>query len=348
LILVLKDGHIVEQGTHGELLALNGIFAAMWADQVNGSDDGASSSHGGHGDIKEPVAGYFIDAPEPQVPAVESIYEPTVQSSQEQEPETFTPAPVEEEQPKPSYAAVAASNSPIVESKSLHNEVQTEEAPELAAAETSEPAKPELKVEPQVEAPKESAPIAFPSSPIEEEAEEPFTLRPAEETEPQPQPPTSAPAPVSFPKGDDAVSLAPSATPAADSTPAQTPGVTFSPETNSRSETPDQGAASPDPKRKRISSQNFQRLARRISISGRRQASSGSIPVIASLIPGLKRSDSAPKDSALSTEPRDSGSVSNVEGATSSATPPPPQEEAQGKLRKDKKKDKKEKRKTLG
>ncbi|EDR09151.1 uncharacterized protein LACBIDRAFT_249450, partial [Laccaria bicolor S238N-H82] len=39
LILVLKDGHIVEQGTHKELMALDGIFASMWADQVSSTED---------------------------------------------------------------------------------------------------------------------------------------------------------------------------------------------------------------------------------------------------------------------------------------------------------------------
>jgi ATP-binding cassette subfamily B (MDR/TAP) protein 6 len=42
-ILVLKDGHIVEKGSHKELLALDGISASMWADQVSGSEDGLSA-----------------------------------------------------------------------------------------------------------------------------------------------------------------------------------------------------------------------------------------------------------------------------------------------------------------
>lgn len=32
LILVFKDGKIIERGTHTELLALNGIYASMWQD----------------------------------------------------------------------------------------------------------------------------------------------------------------------------------------------------------------------------------------------------------------------------------------------------------------------------
>jgi hypothetical protein len=37
--MVLKDGQIVEQGSHMELLGLNGLFASRWADQINMSKD---------------------------------------------------------------------------------------------------------------------------------------------------------------------------------------------------------------------------------------------------------------------------------------------------------------------
>ncbi|KAG0693211.1 hypothetical protein DFH29DRAFT_1040488 [Suillus ampliporus] len=39
LIMVLKDGRIVEQGSHKELLELNSPFASMWADQISASED---------------------------------------------------------------------------------------------------------------------------------------------------------------------------------------------------------------------------------------------------------------------------------------------------------------------
>jgi ATP-binding cassette subfamily B (MDR/TAP) protein 6 len=37
--MVLKDGRIVEWGSHRELLELNGLFASMWADQISASED---------------------------------------------------------------------------------------------------------------------------------------------------------------------------------------------------------------------------------------------------------------------------------------------------------------------
>ncbi|MBI4556164.1 MAG: hypothetical protein HY706_01150, partial [Candidatus Hydrogenedentes bacterium] len=34
LILVLKDGHIIERGRHEELLVLDGLYAAMYQRQL--------------------------------------------------------------------------------------------------------------------------------------------------------------------------------------------------------------------------------------------------------------------------------------------------------------------------
>ena len=39
VILVMKDGHIVEQGNHEELLAKNGFYANLWRSGTNGSAD---------------------------------------------------------------------------------------------------------------------------------------------------------------------------------------------------------------------------------------------------------------------------------------------------------------------
>lgn len=67
--------------------------------------------------------------------------------------------------------------------------------------------------------------------------------------------------PVGFPTRDDASSI-------------RTGGVTFTPETNS---TPLEGSEATDKKRKRISSQNLQKIVRRISLIPRRQGSISSL-----------------------------------------------------------------------
>jgi len=78
----------------------------------------------------------------------------------------------------------------------------------------------------------------------------------------------------------------------------------------SRTGTPDLEG---EPKRKRISSQNFQRLARRISLTTRRQ---GSVSSILPNIPGLKRNDS-PRASMDDNNTRAEGSTSNDSAASS-------------------------------
>lgn len=327
----------MEQGTHGELLALNGVFASMWADQVHGSEDGAPSSHGGEagdGDAREDTTkGYTVTE--------EVEQENLIDLEREAEPEP-TSAATE----KPTYAAVVAeglTEEPSAESSSI---VSTTQAPEPSTKSGSTPAAEAASaVEPTAseteaieEAPKPvrdvDVPVAFPRSPSEETSA-PVTFPASEST------PSEVPAaPVSFPaaQGDDAASQAPSGVEAAPAV--ATPGVTFSPDVASpspRSGTPDPNA---EPKRKRISSQNFQRLARRISISGRRGSSQSTIP---NLIPSLKRGDSTPRDSTS----KDGEDTPRGEASTSgTAAEPSPEPSVQGD-KKDKKKGKKEKRKTL-
>ncbi len=48
LIVVLENGHVTEQGTHGELLDLNGRYATMWARQQS-EDDGGPAQRPGPG-----------------------------------------------------------------------------------------------------------------------------------------------------------------------------------------------------------------------------------------------------------------------------------------------------------
>jgi ATP-binding cassette subfamily B (MDR/TAP) protein 6 len=89
--------------------------------------------------------------------------------------------------------------------------------------------------------------------------------------------PTSDSAPVAFPSStsdESASQKAPSTT--------QAPGITFAQgvSTPERTGTPDPDS---ETKRKRISSQNFQRLARRISITTRRAGSISGIPILGNL-----------------------------------------------------------------
>ena len=58
--MVLKDGQIVEQGSHKELLAQDGVFATMWADQISANGDPSVSI----GSKREGVSGYLEDEPE--------------------------------------------------------------------------------------------------------------------------------------------------------------------------------------------------------------------------------------------------------------------------------------------
>jgi ATP-binding cassette subfamily B protein len=39
-ILVMKDGHLVEQGTHNELLAKNGLYTELYETQFKTAVDG--------------------------------------------------------------------------------------------------------------------------------------------------------------------------------------------------------------------------------------------------------------------------------------------------------------------
>ena len=60
-IVVLKEGGIVEQGSHRELVEQDGLFASMWAQQASASEEPLTSKPGAGYDVDEaPV----VDVPE--------------------------------------------------------------------------------------------------------------------------------------------------------------------------------------------------------------------------------------------------------------------------------------------
>lgn len=289
-ILVLKDGQIIEQGSHKELLALDGTFASMWADQIS-SNDGISIS--GNSLKKEQSQSSFkrngsiqgYDA-ELAAPVDDSLEGPS-QTAEE-------PPLVEEAKDTPELAFVAK-EKPVDENEL---EVATEEAE----------VKKDEEFVPVAKTASENRPIAFPSSSSSEELlpqapkihDSPKAAPIALESKPE----TPAPAPIAFPTES--------------STPekpipqvASPPGVTFGASAfspPSRTETPDPDA---EPKRKRISSQNFQRLARRISLTTRRQGS------VSSMLPDILKRDQSPRVST------DEGGSSRGEGSSTLASESP-------------------------
>lgn len=280
---MLKDGQIVEQGNHRQLLTLNGVFAAMWADQISAA-----------GGLNEAVSGYQIDDPIPitDQPVTEDIDAAPTQDTAEPLAEA-SEAPVD---------GTAPAQDTVLEGTRPLAALSSDESAAAAVAGTQVDAPPASGGLPTGgSAPPQTNPVAFP---------------------------TSDSAPVAFPgsTSDEAASQkAPSVT--------QTPGITFAREvgTPERTGTPDPES---ETKRKRISSQNFQRLARKISVTTRRAGSVSGIPIL-----GNFRRDATPSASS-SVPPQAPASTDNDAAKASSESPAP---SIQSETAKDKDKDKKEK-----
>ncbi|KAF8267679.1 hypothetical protein EI94DRAFT_1729904 [Lactarius quietus] len=282
IILVLKDGQIVEQGTHKELLEVNGVFAAMWADQISATGEPAVEAG--------PKNDYQIDDAAPiSEPAITDVDAAPTQDTAEllAEAPVLETLPVQETPLSGSVLDVPATADTQVDETLI------------AFPSSSEPAVSDA-------APSKVTPVAFP---------------------------TSDSAPIAFPgtSSDEAASQKAPST-------AQAPGITFAPEvgTPERTGSPDPDA---EPKRKRISSQNFQRLARRISVTTRRAGSiSSNIPILGN----LRR-----ETSSASTSNAARASTDNDAGPSVTSQSPAPSIQSEPDKDKSKKKEKDKKRRTF-
>ncbi|KAF7790474.1 hypothetical protein EIP86_001429 [Pleurotus ostreatoroseus] len=323
VILVLKDGQIVEQGSHTELVAKNGLFASMWADQVSATEDAASVK-------KSVVTGYIVDDEQSSA----QVETDTPEQIMAQAPLVDTP----QEQPieLPSNDDVYVPEPPV------------EALDEDAAKPAAEVAFPSSDAVEETSAPTQDTPVSFPTS----EPPVPVSF-PTTEAAVVPSS-DNAQNPVAFPSSDSAA--APVAFPASgaslDNTPSvgtQSPGVTFQATPSpARSGTPEVGQ---DGKRRRtLSTQGIQRLTRRLSVS--RQNSSGSPSLPSALLNSFRRGDSSKRDSKDSA--REDGSLPTPDNGSlkdgSPANKDSPNTSVaddinKPKTQKDKKKDKKKEKK---
>ena len=297
-ILVLKDGQIAEQGNFKMLLAIDGIFASMWADQVSSTENPVRLISGTG--IKNEVSGYIVD-PE------ETRQDETEQDETEQD---------------------ESKQDESKQDESRQDESKQDESRQDETGQDEE--------KPQQEKPQEIADtlttIAFPVAlvaesgdvPVEEEqVKVDVSLAVADVGEgplPQSEPVGNVDTPNTAPIIPVPVNMQPSVTTVEFPTPSETPQlemrrsdspVNFTPAVTFGVSSPPSRTGTPGPedegKRKRISSQNFQRLARRISLSTRRQ---GSMSSIIPSIPGLKRSES-PRGSTDDNDTRAEGSTNS-------------------------------------
>ncbi|KAH9957336.1 hypothetical protein BC827DRAFT_1226357 [Russula dissimulans] len=250
LILVLKDGQIIEQGNHEQLLKLNGVFAGMWADQISAA--GLPVDEG----LGQGVTGYQIDDAIPVSDGLVTADIDTAPTQDTAEPLAEAPeAPVQE---------TAPTQDTVLEGTRPQASTPSQDGSTAAVAAGAQVDDVLRAGAPGSDIPN---PVAFP---------------------------TSDSTPVAFPasRSDEITSQ----------TTDQAPGITFAPEvsTPERTGTPDPDS---ETKRRRISSQNFQRLARRISITTRRAGSISGIPILGNLRrDGTSVSASAPAQESTATD----------------------------------------------
>lgn len=212
----------------------------MWADQIT-----AASGLPVDGGLREPVSGYQIDnaIPLSDKPVTADIDAAPTQDTAE--PQTEAPvAPTEGTAPAQVTVLEQSAQDLLSPDRSAAAVVAGTQVDDAATSNRSS----DLGGGPVNDAaPSKTNPVAFP---------------------------TSDSAPIAFPTStsdETASQKAPSST--------QTPGITFAQgvSTPERTGTPDPES---ETKRKRISSQNFQRLARRLSVTTKRAGSVSGIPIL--------------------------------------------------------------------
>ena len=323
-ILVLKDGQIVEQGNFKKLLAINGIFASMWADQVSSTDDPVLSISGTG--VKNEVSGYIVDPEETKQD--ETKHDETRQEETRQE-ETRQEETRQEETRQEETRQEEIGQEEI-EQEGTRQEGTRQEGTRQEGTRQEETNQVETEQEKPHDIAETLNPITFPVTLVAESVDVPreeeqmkIALSVAAVGEaplPQSEPVDSVDTPNTAPIIPVPVNSKPSVTTVEFPTTTKTPQpemrrsdspVNFTPAVTFGISSPPSRTGTPGPedegKRKRISSQNFQRLARRISLSTRRQ---GSMSSIIPNIPGLKRSES-PRTSTDDNDTRGEGSTTD-------------------------------------
>lgn len=229
--MVLKDGQIIESGSHKELLAKGGYFAEMWQKQISGDDDQGFA--GPSGDTKE------------------------IGISHEAQPTDVTVVPAPEVLPQPEQLPFLAPGPAMVPLPPTEAELQAAADAETGPWAAVEDAKAasvragDASIKESV-APSVQAPGREVISLTDDAAE--VTATPQSVGFP-------SAAPLAFPGSDDASSVRQSVSNAPTS-------ITF--KAQDPPHNPTDSKSDKEPKRKRISSQNLQRLARRISLGGKK------------------------------------------------------------------------------
>ncbi|KAL5528172.1 HMT1 [Sanghuangporus sanghuang] len=172
VILVLKDGQIVEQGTHRELLEMGGIFAAMWADQIRTEDPQFATN-----DIKQEVSGYSVEhqqtdkGTETEAPSTDMPQEAAAAASEE-EASTAVADPVATADGK----EPTGDNVPEATSTTSASAAPESGANESAVNHKSEPS---TSADAPVKFPGSESPVAFPSGPVSfPSTDEPESMQP--------------------------------------------------------------------------------------------------------------------------------------------------------------------------